>query len=183
MARIEPIARDEATPEQRRVGDIIYGSRNEEYGGPSAVLLHIPELAERFDHLRNYLVREQKLPQPLVHLAALIVARFWAAEYAWWKRVPMCLEAGIPQEVVDAVLERKRPEFDDSDLEAVYQYVTELLHDRRVSEATHERLKAIIGDESLIELVLVVGFYSMLGLVCNAFDPDFPPGVARPGLL
>jgi 4-carboxymuconolactone decarboxylase len=183
MSRIEPIAREQSTPEQRRVGDIIFGSRHEDYGGPSAVLLHVPELAERFEHLRNYLVREQKLPQAMVYLAALIVARFWAAEYAWWKRVPMCLEAGISQDVIDAVLERRRPEFEDHDLEAVYEYVTELLEERRVSDRTHERLKAIIGDESLIELVLVVGFYSMLGMVCDAFDPDFPPGVPRPELL
>ncbi|HVR78640.1 MAG TPA: hypothetical protein VMS99_09640 [Acidimicrobiia bacterium] len=183
MARIKPITREEATPDQQRVGDVIYGSRKEEYGGPSAILLHIPELAERFDHLRNYLVREQKLPDPMVHLAALMAARFWAAEYAWWKRVPMCLEAGIPQEVIDAVLERRRPEFADSDLEAVYDYLTELLEDRRVSVRTHQRLQGIIGDESMIELVLVLGFYSMLGLVCNAFEPDFPPGVAPPRLI
>lgn len=183
MVRIKPIARQEATLEQRRVGDIIYGSRNEEYGGPSAILLHIPELAERFDHLRNYLVREQKLPKQMVYLAALMAARFWAAEYAWWKRVPMCLEAGIPREVIDAVLERRRPEFVDADLEAVYEYLTELLEDRRVSDRTYQRLQRLIGDESMIELVLVLGFYSMLGLVCDAFEPDFPPGVTPPRML
>lgn len=182
MARLQPITREQATAEQRRVGDIIFGSRNEDYGGPSAVLLQIPELAERFDHLRNYLVREQKLPKPMVYLAALLAARFWSAEYAWWKRVPMCLEAGIPQGVIDAVLERRRPQFDDASLEAVYDYVTELFEDRRISDRTHDRLEAIIGDESLIELVLVVGFYSMLGMVCDAFDPDFPPGATRPQL-
>lgn len=183
MARIKPITREEATPDQQRVGDVIYGSRNEEYGGPSAILLHIPELAERFDHLRNYLVREQQLPRPMVHLAALMAARFWAAEYAWWKRVPMCLEVGIPQEVIDAVLEHRRPEFADHDLEAVYDYLTELLENRRVSDRAHQRLQGIIGDESMIELVLVLGFYSMLGLVCDAFEPDFPPGVTPPQLV
>jgi 4-carboxymuconolactone decarboxylase len=180
VARIEPIERDGATAEQRRVGDIIFGSRNEDYGGPSAVLLHIPELAERFDHLRDYLVREQKLPKPMSQLAQLITARFWFAQYAWWKRVEPCLAAGIPEDVIDAVRERRRPTFDDPHLEAVYDYVTELYENRRVSDATHERLQAIIGDECLIELVLTVGLYSMLGLVCDAFEPDFPPGVTEP---
>jgi len=180
MARIRSIERAEANPEQLRVGDIIFGSRNEDYGGPSAILLQIPELAERFDRLRDYLVREQKLPKPMSQLAQLITARFWSAQYAWWKRVEPCLAAGIPPAVIDAVRERRRPVFDDPDLEAVYDYVTELYEKRRVSDATHERLQAIIGDECLIELVLTVGFYSMLGLVCDAFEPDFPPGVAEP---
>ena len=180
MERIRSVARDQATPEQRRVGDIIFGSRDEDYGGPSAILLHVPELAERFEHFRNYLVREQKLPQPMLHLAALITARFWSAQYAWWKRVELCLAAGIPAEVIDAVRDRRRPAFTDPDLEAVYDYVSELLENRRISDATHVRLQAIIGDECLIELVLIVGFYSMLGLTCNAFEPNFPAGVVAP---
>jgi 4-carboxymuconolactone decarboxylase len=180
MARIKEIDRVEANTEQRRVGDIIFGSRNEDYGGPSAVLLHIPELAERFDHLRNYLVREQKLPKEMSQLAQLITARFWSAQYAWWKRVEPCLAAGIPQEVIDAVRDRRRPTFEDPDLEAAYDYVMELFENRRVSDATHERLQSLIGDECLIELVLTMGFYSMLGLVCDAFEPDFPPGVPEP---
>lgn len=180
MERIRSIERDEATPEQRRVGDIIFGSRNEDYGGPSAILLHIPELAERFERLRNYLVREQMLPEPMLHLAALITARYWSAQYTWWKRVDLCLAAGIPTDVIDAVRDRRRPAFADSDLEAVYEYVAELLADRRVSDATHERLQAIIGDERLIELVCIIGFYSMLGLISDAFEPNLPPGVAEP---
>lgn len=178
--RIRPIERHEATSEQRRVGDTIFGSRNEDYGGPSAILLHIPELAERFDHLRDYLVREQKLPKPMLHLAALVTARFWSAQYAWWKRVELCLEAGISPDVIDAVRERRRPPFTDPDLAGVYDYVTELLDNRRVTDATHARLQAAIGDECLIELVLVVGFYSMLGLICDAFEPALPSGVAEP---
>ncbi|HVR78392.1 MAG TPA: hypothetical protein VMS99_08355 [Acidimicrobiia bacterium] len=183
MARIDPVTREEATPEQRRVGDIIFGSRNEDYGGPSAVLLLIPDLAERFDHLRDYLVRRQRLPEPMVHLAALMAARFWAAEYAWWKRVPMCLRAEIPPDAIDAILEGSRPQFGDAGLEAVYDYLTELLEHRRVSDPVHHRLQRLIGEECLIELVVVVGFYSMLGLVCDAFEPDFPPGVAAPRLI
>ena len=180
MARIRPIARDDATAEQRRVGDVIFGSRHEDYGGPSAILLHIPELAERFDHLRDSLVREQSLPNPLLQLAVLITARFWSAQYAWFKRVRPCLEAGIPQSVVDAVRERRRPTFESDDHEAVYDYVTELFENRQVSDATHARLQRIIGDDCLIELVTAVGFYSMLGLACDAFEPDLPPGVGPP---
>ena len=180
MARIKPIARDDATAEQRRVGDVIFGSRHEDYGGPSAILLHLPELAERFDHLRDALVREQSLPNPLLQLAVLITARFWSAQYAWFKRLRPCLEAGISQDVIDAVRERRRPTFGSDEHEAVYDYVTELFEKRRIRDATHARLQRIIGDDGLIELVTAVGFYSMLGLLCDAFEPDLPPGADAP---
>ena len=120
------------------------------------------------------------MPNPLFQLAVLITARFWTANYAWWVRERLCLEAGIAQEVMDAVRERRRPTFAAADQEAVYDYVTELLDNRKVSDATHARLQQIIGDRSLIELVLSIGFYSMLGLSCDAFEPDLPPGVTPP---
>lgn len=180
-ARIRHITRDEATPEQRRVGDAIFGSRNEEYGGPSAVLLRIPDLAERLEHLREYLVHERRLPEQFLHLAALITARFWSSHYTWWKRVDMCLAAGIPPEVIDAVRERRRPTFEDDGLEAIYDYVMELLETRRIGDGTHDRVRAILGEDVLLELVMVVGFYSMLALLSDASEPDLPPGAT--GLL
>ena len=50
----------------------------------------------------------------------------------------------------------------------------------RVRDDVHERLRAIVGDGCLIELVTITGFYSMLGLICDAFEPDLPAGVAEP---
>ncbi len=180
MARIEEITRDRADDEQRRVGDAIFGSRHEDYGGPSAIMLHVPELTERFDHLRNYLVREQQLPNRLLQMAVLVTVRFWSAQYAWWKRVEQCRDAGVPDDVIEAVRHRRRPPFQDGDLEAVYDYTTELLQHRKVSDEAHRRLHALIGDEQLIELVTAVGFYSMLCLVCDAFEPDLPEGMPPP---
>lgn len=180
MARIRQIERELATPEQRRVGDLIFGSRNEDYQGPSAIVLHLPELTERFEHLRNALVREQRLPEPMVHLAALVTARHWSSQYTWWKREPMCRKAGIPQDAIDAVRERRRPQLDDLGMQAVHDYAVELLETKRVTEETHRRIRGVLDDERLIELVMVVGFYSMLALISDAFEPDFPRGVAPP---
>jgi len=180
MAKIRPIPREEATPEQQRVGDAIFGSRNEEYGGPSAVLLHVPEFAERFEELRDALIKGERLPKAALHLAALLAARFWSSQYTWWKRAEMCRAAGIPDDVIDAVRERRRPAIADPTLEVVYDYVAELLETRRVDEATDARALRLLGEEAVIQLVLIVGFYSMLGLVSDAFEPELPPGLSPP---
>jgi len=180
MSRIRPIEREDATPEQQRVGDAIFGSRNEDYGGPSAVMLHTPELAARFEDLRDALIKDERLPKPVLHFAALLVARFWSSQYTWWKRVEMCQAAGIPDHVIDAVRERRRPEFDDASLEAVYDYVAGLLERGRVDDRSHARAVELLGDEGLIALVLLAGLYSTLAMVSDAFEPDLPPGVATP---
>ncbi len=180
MAKIRPIQREEATPEQQRVGDAIFGSRNEDYGGPSAVLLHVPELAERFEELRDALINDERLPKPALHFAALLAARFWSSQYTWWKRVDMCRAAGIPDEVIDAVRGRRRPSFADPALEVVYDYVAELLETGQVGEGTDARALQLLGEHAVIQLVLIVGFYSMLALVSDAFEPELPAGVIPP---
>ena len=180
MAKIRPVVREEATPEQRRVGDAIFGSRHEEYAGPSAVLLHVPELAERFEDLRDALIEAERLPMPAVHLAALLAARFWSSQYTWWKRAEMCRAAGIPDDVMDAVRRRRRPTIADPTLEVVYDYVAELLETQRVDEGTGARALRLLSEEGVIQLVLIVGFYSMLALVSDAFEPELPPGVPLP---
>jgi 4-carboxymuconolactone decarboxylase len=180
MARISEVQRDGATPEQQRVGDAIFGSRNEDYGGPSAVMLHTPELAQRFEDLRDALIKDERLPKPVLHFAALLVARFWSSQYTWWKREEMCRAAGIPDEVIEAVRQRRRPVFDEASLEIVYDYVAGLLERGRVDDASHARAVELLGDEGVIALVLLVGLYSTLAMVSDAFEPDLPAGVAEP---
>jgi 4-carboxymuconolactone decarboxylase len=180
MARIREVERHEATPEQQRIGDAIFGSRNEDYGGPSAVLLHAPVLAARFESLRDALIKDERLPKPVLHFAALLVARFWSSQYTWWKRVGMCQAAGIPDDVIDAVRDRRRPAFDDASLETVYDYVVDLLERGRVDDASHARAVELLGEEGLIALVLLLGLYSTLAMVSDAFEPDLPPDVPTP---
>jgi 4-carboxymuconolactone decarboxylase len=180
MARISEVERGGATPEQQRVGDAIFGSRNEDYGGPSAVMLHTPELAERFEDLRAALIKDERLPKPVLHFAALLVARFWSSQYTWWKREEMCRAAGIPDEVIEAVRRRRRPLFDEPALEIVYEYVAGLLERGRVDDASHARAVDLLGERGLIALVMLVGLYSTLAMVSDAFEPDLPPGVERP---
>jgi 4-carboxymuconolactone decarboxylase len=180
MARIREVERDGATPEQRRVGDAIFGSSNEDFGGPSAVMLHTPEFAARFEDLRNVLINDERLPKPVLHFAALLVARFWSSQYTWWKRVEMCRAAGIPNDVIDAVRERRLPQFDDPALETVYGYVVDLLERGRVDDAAHARAVELLGEGGLIALVLLVGLYSTLAMVSDAFEPELPSEVAMP---
>jgi 4-carboxymuconolactone decarboxylase len=108
------------------------------------------------------------------------VARFWSSQYTWWKRVEMCRAAGIPDEVIEAVRQRRRPSLDDASLEVVFDYVVGLLERGRVEDAAHARAVDLLGEEGAIALVLLVGLYSTLAMVSDAFEPDLPPGVVQP---
>ncbi len=66
MPKIEPLSREDANEEQRRVGDPIFKERGHDYDGPFGVLLHYPELAERAYQYGTFLRAGATLTEALV---------------------------------------------------------------------------------------------------------------------
>ncbi len=46
--------------------------------------------------------------------------------------------------------------------------------------ATYARARTVLGQDVLIELVSVVGFYNMIAVVLNAFEVPIPEGQTPP---
>ena len=61
MARLDPIPPADYTPEQKRLADAIGGARGGSVGGPFALWLHVPEIAERANNLSERLRANSKL--------------------------------------------------------------------------------------------------------------------------
>ena len=61
----------------------------------------------------------------------------------------------------------------------VIGYCRELLHDHRVSEATFEAARARYGDQGLVDLTALVGYYVMLACGLNAFEAEPAPNAPR----
>lgn len=168
--RIALVKRAAASDEQRRVGDFIYEKVNEEYAGPSAILLHVPELAERFELMREHILAAG-LPNDLLQLATLIIARHWSVDYVWNVRVRFAQKAGISDVVIAAIRSRQRPVFSNAAHEAIYVYLSGLLGPNGVSDDAHQAVRKVLGSDALvIELVAAVGLYTTLALQVRAAD-------------
>lgn len=175
-SRIPLVTREGASDEQRRVGDFIYVKRGEEYAGPSAIMLHIPKLAELFELMREH-IRAAGLPNDLHQLATLVMARHWSVDYIWNVRVAIAKRGGIDDDIIDAIANRRRPDFADPRYAAIYDYVSELLGPAGVSDAAYAKAKDALGtDELLIELTAVIGLYTFLAFQCRAADVPMQPG-------
>ena len=172
--RLALITEEIADAEQRRVGDLIY-RHLEPFQGPSAVLLQVPELADRVVQLRDH-VRNAGMRNDLLQLVTLVTARHWSANYVWTVREEMAREAGIAASVIDAIRRRQRPDFTDRDQQAIYTYVMELLGPVGVSDAVHAGVVAVLGEKGVIELVAAVGVYTILALTTRAADLPIQPG-------
>ena len=181
MARIDPIPPEQMTPEQQRLNDEIAATRSgENAGGPFALWLRTPELAVHANALGNHLRLNSLVPRRLTEIAILTVARHWTAQYEWHVHEKHVRDAGVPQSVVDAIRERRRPDFAEAGDEAVYQLAMELNEQRAVSDETYARAVDLLGAQAVVDLATTIGFYIMVAVVLVTCQVDLPDGVRPP---
>ncbi len=176
MSRLPALTPDQLSPEQKRLYDEIAGPRGGSVGGPFAVWLRIPRIAEAANRMGNSLRLEGELDRRLFELAILVIARHWSAQYEWFVHEKAALAAGLSGEVVEALRHRRTPTFARDDERLIYELVSELQETRTLSQASFDRALAALGPDLLIELVSVIGFYTTAAMMINAFDAPVPGG-------
>jgi 4-carboxymuconolactone decarboxylase len=119
-----------------------------------------------------------KLERRLLELMILVAARQATAQYAWFIHEPYALKFGITPEIVEAIRERSTPNFTREDERLVYDITMELNTTRMLSEKTFQRGMAMFGEQTMVELVSAIGFYSMVAMTLNAFSVAVPTGKA-----
>src|SRR5215470_6189179 len=95
---------------------------------------------------------------------------------------PLCdrIEGGVRREIADAIADGRRPVGMAEDEDTAYDIATEILRTKRVSDATYRRAVAKFGEQGVIDLLGVVGYYNFLAIVMNATRTALPDNVAEP---
>jgi 4-carboxymuconolactone decarboxylase len=137
--------------------------------GPLAVWLHRPALASRAQALGQYCRYETCLPPRLSELAIIVTGRIWQSQYEWDAHVPLALQAGIAPETVHALATGEAPHFNHADEEAVHDFVTTLHRERSVSDSLYERTVNVLGQDAVVDLVGIAGYYTLISMTINAF--------------
>ena len=176
MPRIEKLKPEELSPEQQRIARDIAATRKRGVGGPFAIWLRNPPLADAANRLGNALRASGKLDKRLFELTVLLVARHWSARYAWWVHESAARDAGVAPELIAAIREQRRPARMRADEQLIYEVVSELNETKAISAPTYDRAVAALGTDLMIELVSVAGFYTMVAVMLNGFDVPAPDG-------
>jgi 4-carboxymuconolactone decarboxylase len=180
MARLPRLNEDELSSEQKQVFDRIKSGPRGKVEGPLRVWLYSPELAERAQALGAFCRYSTKLEPRLSELAIAIMGAHWRAAYEWQAHAPIGIAAGLSPDVLEAIRTGATPEFVKADEAALYAFATELLATREVSPATFATAKRLFGDRGVVDLVGILGYYSLISLTIKAFEVDGIPGAADP---
>jgi 4-carboxymuconolactone decarboxylase len=176
--------RDETPEHLREAYDRVAAARQGTVSGPYGILLHSPELAERVAVLGEYTRWNSVLPDRQTETAILAVAREMDAKVMWASHVRLGREAGVPERTVEVIANRAVLDGLEPDEAAIVRYVRELLGPtHRVSDATFEAAHAHLGDQGIVDLTGLLGYYAIVGYTLNAFEVEPPEGApALPGV-
>jgi 4-carboxymuconolactone decarboxylase len=177
MGRLPEIDANTLSPEQRAIYDRMMRERGH-MRGPFAVWLRNAELCDNTLKLQEMFASRVKLDRRLLELMILVAARLATAQYAWFIHEPYALKFGIAPEIVQAIRERRAPDFRRDDERLIYDITTELNTTRTLSEASYRRGMTMLGEQTMVELVSAIGFYSMVAMTLNAFAVAVPTGKA-----
>jgi 4-carboxymuconolactone decarboxylase len=178
MSRVPDITAAEMSPLQEQLYHEISGPRGN-VGGPFALWIRLPGVADAANKFGNALRLEGKLDKRVFELVILIVARYWNAQYEWYTHEAHALKFGLAPTIIAAIRLGTEPPYQSDDERVAAALTKELLETRTVSQATYDRTLAFFGLELLIELITVIGFYTTAAMMINTFDSAVP-GDAKP---
>ena len=182
--RMPPIPLDQMTPEQKRVADAIVSGPRKALSGPFNAWLRSPELADRLQRVGEYLRFNTSLDHRLNEFAILITGQFWGCEYEWYAHYPLAIKAGLKPEVAAELAQGKRPSGMREDEAVVYDFSTQLHRTMNVDEATYQAAVAKFGEQGVMDLIAVNGYYNVVAMTLNVAHVMPPSGettlLARP---
>ncbi len=180
MPRLPDLDPSRLTPEQKAVYDRIVAGPRGRVEGPLRVWMSSPEFAAKAQELGAFCRFGSSLPPRLSELAILVMGAAFKSGFEWWAHAPLAKAGGIADAAIEAIRVGKPASFTRADERAVYTFAHELTHNRRVSQPTYDAAIEALGQKSVVELVGILGYYSLISMTINAFEVPMPAGEKDP---
>ena len=178
--RFAPLTEAMMTPRQREAYQGIVSGPRKGAVGPFNALLRSPDVADRVQRVGEYVRFQTTIPAALNEMAILITGRFWSAQYEFWAHRRLARTAGLADAIIDASAEGRRPSAMSDDERLVYDFCTELFRDKAVSDTTFKATAGRFGEQGVIDLIAVSGYYSIVSMVLNVDRYPLPAGEPLP---
>lgn len=185
LARLPQIQRAELDTNGRKAFDT-YVSPGTGYGsglrGPIGVWMNSPELAQAMFGVRQRVRYESDRDQRLTELAIISTAREINNQYEYTAHEPLAIAAGLEQNIIDIVRFRRSiednraiPGFGETE-QVIVKFAREVISEEKVSSETFSRAIDVLGEEGVMDLTGLIGYYSFVAITLKAFDVQRPAG-------
>ena len=150
--------------------------------GPIGMLMYSPELAKAIFNVRQRVRYGSAKDQRLTELTIILTARELDNQYVYTSHEPAAKNAGLEQGIIDIV--RFQQLLDESiqidglgeTEKVIIQFVREVINEEQVSSATFAKATELLGNEGVVDLAGLVGYYSFMSTIIRTFNLQRPIG-------
>ena len=165
--RFAEIPLDKMTPEQRTVAEAIMSGPRKGMSGPFNAWLRSPVLADRLQKVGEYIRFNSSLDKRVNEMAIIMTAQHWGSQYEWYAHAPLAIKAGLDPAIVAAIGAGRKPDNMKDDEAIVWEFTTQLRRDHGVDDAIYARAVGKFGENGVMDLVAVNGYYDVVSMTLN----------------
>lgn len=178
--RFRPLTWQELSGPQRTMVEELLGGKRGSTSGPFNVFLRSPEVGNHLQRVGEHVRFRSTLAPRLNEMAILMTARWWTAQYEWYAHEPLARKAGLSDEIIESLRAGKRPMRMEPDEATVYAFSTEIRERRRVSDATFTEAIERFGEQGVMDLIALMGYYDAVSIALNVDRYPLPDGATPP---
>jgi 4-carboxymuconolactone decarboxylase len=142
--------------------------------GPFGIMLHSPAVGGALQALGAAVRYRSVLTDRVRETAILSVAVHWDSDFERYAHVPLARRAGLAEAEVAALLAGGEVPFHDPVERAVLRVVRALLCTSDLTDEEYAAGREAIGEQGLVELTTLVGYYATLALQLRVFRVNAP---------
>lgn len=155
------------TDEQAQPKELVQTIQSRRPGGKllnlDRVLLHSPNFAKGWNTMFAAIRNQLKLPGNLREIAIMAIAVLNKADYEWIQHEPEFLKAGGTKEQLAAIKKLKAdPKLFKPEELAAFQLTVEMTRDVKPKQATIDKVRKLLPDEQVVELIGTISGYNMV---------------------
>ena len=178
--RMPEIPLDKMSPAQRTIADAIMSGPRGRMSGPFNAWLRSPELADRLQKVGEYVRFNSSLDKRVNEMAILMTAQAWGSQYEWYAHAPLALKAGLDPAIVTALGAGRKPDNMKDDEAIVWEFTTQLRRDHGVDDAIYARALEKFGEQGIVDLIAVNGYYDVVSMTLNVAHVKPPADAELP---
>lgn len=142
--------------------------------GPFTVLLRAPAVADAVQRLGAGLRFSGLLDDRLREIAILTVSCRWSAQFEWFAHHPIAVQAGVDPVPLERLRDGHDPCFADATEQLVWRLSKTVLDRGRLDDADFAAGRNALGEPRLVELLTVLGYYTLLSFILNVGEVPVP---------
>jgi 4-carboxymuconolactone decarboxylase len=174
--RLKLLSPGEMSADQKETYDEAIAGKRGAAPAPMMAWLNSPEMARHATRLGEVLRFNTMFPAKLSEIAILVTARHFTAHYEWWAHKRLALKGGMDEKIIDAIRDRRTPDFDEPKGRMIYDVARALHEGHALPQSLYDDAVKVLSERGLVEIIGLCGYYSMVSMTLNTFEFGLPEG-------